>query len=224
MVVNCYICINNCNMRNYIGQRFGKLLVISECEKHILPSGQKTRRLNCVCDCGNNKSVLLLHLNRGLIQSCGCIKKTQFGESKKSKIYKVWAGMKARVSIHGIDKERYYDRGIGICDDWMEYKNFRQWALNNGYLEGLTIDRIDNSKGYYPENCRFVTLSQNANNRECTKIVEYNGVKLPFMELVRMLNIEHISATIRNRMKHGWDIEKAINTPIRKGNYKRRTV
>lgn len=211
-------------MIDYTNQKFGKLTVIAEAERVVLPSGQKPRRLLCLCDCGKTHTALALHLKRGRIISCGCVFKTQDGDSVNQKVYKVWAGIKARVAPSGIDRHRYYDRGIAMCEEWKDYKVFKKWALSNGYKEGLTIDRIDNSKGYSPQNCRFVSVIENVNNRDCSIRVTYNGEVVSLMVLLDKLGKRDSRALVVNRLKRGWDVKKAIWTPARQGNYKRKAA
>ena len=98
--------------------------------------------------------------------------------------------------------ERYGGRGIGICEEWMKRKNFKQWAYDNGYESHLTIDRIDNDKGYYPENCRWVTMKQNANNRSSTHFVTAFGETHSLREWSEILNISY--NTLKKRViDHG---------------------
>ena len=92
-------------------------------------------------------------------------------------LYKVWRNMNTRCGTNGgtggsdHNRRNYYDRGIRVCKSWRgDPTNFIEWALSNGWQKGLEIDRIDNEKGYSPKNCRFVTRSQNAQNRRVTEI------------------------------------------------------
>lgn len=88
--------------------------------------------------------------------------------------------------------KRYADyggRGITICDEWRHsFDNFVQWAINNGYKQGLQIDRINNDGNYEPSNCRWVTLKDNCRNRGSNVLVEYNGKFVTIVELSEMLN------------------------------------
>jgi hypothetical protein len=208
---------------NPIGQKFGKLTVISEAEKIVLPSGQKPRRFICKCDCGKDVNVLGLHLVRNRISSCGCIVKVLNGETL-TPVCRCYKSMKKRCQENHIDKHRYFDRGITVCEEWANsYFVFKEWALKNGFKKGLQIDRIDNNKGYYPENCRFITNMENVNNREVTFKIIYNGKEEALMPLFRKLNIAEINhAAIRGRISRGWEAQKAIDTPIKKGNYRNR--
>ena len=208
---------------NPIGQKFGKLEVIKEAERMILPSGQKPRRFICKCECGNETNVLGLHLVRGRISSCGCIQKVLNGESL-TPVCRCYKAMKERCGEKYIDAHRYYHRGIKVCQEWQNnYFVFRDWALSNGFKKGLQIDRIDNDKGYEPNNCRFVTNVENVNNRGNTFYVNYKGQKMSFMLIMhdkKIANMHH--ATIRNRIQRGWSADKAIDTPIKKGNYSKK--
>lgn len=202
------------------GQRFGSLLVIEESPKRVLPSGQKIRVIKCLCDCGVYKNVILSHLIRGKIKSCGCVFKTKLGESN-TKLHRKYKSMIERCMPNNKKHSIYYDRGIGVCKDWFEdFFVFKKWALENGYSPKLTIDRIDNYKGYSPDNCRFISARDNSNNRRNTYFVEYKGCKYPITELFDLKNIDSQHRhSIRCRILRGWDVELAFDTPIKVGNY-----
>lgn len=203
------------------GTVYGRLKVIREAKPAVLPSGQRNRVMRCKCQCGQYKNVRLLHLVRGRITSCGCLI-PQHGEVGTS-IHNTWRAMLNRARNENyIDAHRYFDRGIKVYRPWRKYVTFRNWAINNGYEEGLQIDRRDNDKGYYPYNCRFVTSVVNGNNKANTFMVNYKGEIQSFMLLVRKLKLTDNAAAIRGRLHRGWDHTKAIDTPIRIGNYVRR--
>lgn len=78
------------------------------------------------------------------------------------RLYNIWACMKQRCSNPKHTAAAWYhDKGIRVCDEWLKYKNFERWALENGYSDDLTIDRVDSDKNYEPSNCRWITISQN---------------------------------------------------------------
>lgn len=205
------------------GVKFGKLTTIKEVERIKLPSGQYNRAFLCKCDCGNEKVIRLLHLVRGRIKTCGCLHEHHNLSHKP--LYKCWRSMKERCYLKSyINADRYLSRGIIVCDEWNNsFLAFKEWALNNGYNPSLRLDRIDNNGNYQPNNCRFVTNQENCNNREITFKVNYNGNEYAFMDLMRLKNINDMHYhTIRERIKRGWNHNKAIDTPIRNGNYKNR--
>ena len=156
------------------GRVIGRLTVIEECGW----SKGGDILWKCRCECGNEVTVLGYHLRNEHTTSCGCYKRERVVEAStthgasKTRLYYVWTSMLARTGVHkGASEEAkrlYQDRGITVCDEWLVFENFRDWALLHGYKEGLQIDRIDNDKGYCPENCRWVTPKENINNRRNT--------------------------------------------------------
>ena len=122
------------------------------------------------CDCG--KELILgeskfYNANKPK-KSCGCM---EFKQNKLSKIYprlfNIWNNMKSRCYRNdSINYSRYGAKGVDVCDEWLEnFESFLFWAKNNGYEENLTLDRINNSKGYNPNNCRWVDYYVQAENR-----------------------------------------------------------
>lgn len=150
------------------GKRFGRLLVIERCgrDKH-------NRALwKCICDCGNATIVASPNLINGYTKSCGCLFRelnqglTVDNNGKRKRIYDIWAGMKQRCLNHNHKNYHHYGyRGIAVCEEWMSFINFYRWALKSGYRNDLTLDRIDNNKGYEPNNCRWVSQQVQAINR-----------------------------------------------------------
>ena len=136
------------------GQRFGRLTVLER-------AGTDSRReavWRCICTCGNEIYVQGHHLRCGNTQSCGCLRvdtATTHGESR-SRLYHIWFGMKTRCyNPNTKDFKNYGGRGITVCPEWLyDFPAFQKWAIANGYRDDLTIDRIDNDKGYSPDNCR----------------------------------------------------------------------
>ena len=166
------------NKIDMTGRVIGRLLVIEECGRDS--RGEALWR--CRCECGNEVAVLGSNLRREHTTSCGCYKRERAAEDRtthsmsKTRLYSVWASMLKRVGVHkGVDEETkrlYQDRGITVCDEWLVFENFRDWALSHGYKEGLQIDRVNNDAGYCPENCRWVTPKENMNNRRNTMRLE----------------------------------------------------
>lgn len=193
------------------------LTVVRELDPVYTPGGQINRVFECDCDCGRITNVRLLHLVRGRIKSCGCLGRSMNGYGN-TKLCKVWRQMKYRCK----HQDNYKRKNINVCDKWKnDWFSFMLWSIQNGYEEGLQIDRIDTFGDYEPNNCRWVTPEVNANNREDTFYVEYKGIKYAFNLLLKELGLKDYSNTIRKRINRGWSVDKAIDTPIRKGNYKR---
>lgn len=150
------------------GNVFGKLKVI----ERISEIGEKAR-YKCVCECGNIIEVLGCNLVKGTTKSCGCIRKEVTGKLKykhglhETRLYQTWENMKSRCyNKKNSHYNRYGGRGITICDEWLEdFTNFYNWAMESGYKDNLTIDRIDNDGNYCPENCQWITFSENSAKR-----------------------------------------------------------
>jgi hypothetical protein len=148
------------------GDRFGKLIVIKESL-----TVNKRRRFYCLCDCGNYVTTQLDSLRTNRTKSCGCwnvdintLVHTSHGKSF-SKLYRIWAGMIQRCTNPNNSKYKDYGgRGIRVCDEWMNFESFYEWAVV-GYKHPLTIDRINNELGYTPLNCKWSTRKEQCNNR-----------------------------------------------------------
>ena len=164
------------NDKKWIGQQFGKLTVIE-------PVYEKNRWLwKCKCDCGNETIAWPNLLIRGKQKSCHCGKRKAFhdmhyvhGESH-TRLNHIWSGMKKRCDNKNCSNYRIYGgRGIKYCKEWGDYLNFREWALQNGYSDNLTLERIDVDGDYCPENCTWITLEEQAKNKRDTIRIEING-------------------------------------------------
>jgi hypothetical protein len=200
-------------------EKYNMLTIIKKVDDLILPSGQKNKAFLCKCDCGTEKIIRKLHLIRGKIKSCGCKNRNKNGLSYHP-LYKVLQAIKLRTNGHYNDV--YKEKNIKLCDEWKDFFNFYNWAINTGYKKGLQIDRINSNGNYEPSNCRFVTPKQNSNNRENTFFVNYQNKIIPFTELIEIKKLKKHEAAIRRRLKRNWDVEKAFDTPIKTGNYKKK--
>lgn len=160
------------------GKQFGYWTVI---EKDSEKGYKGAIKWICQCKCGTIRSVLAHSLKNGRSQSCGCKPANLKGINKKhgesnTRLFHIWASMKKRCkNPFGKDAKTYKDRNITVCDEWNDYIVFRDWALSHGYDETLTIDRIDNDKGYSPENCRWITIEEQQRNKQNTIRVTYKG-------------------------------------------------
>ena len=144
------------------------------------------------------------------------MKKLYFNGETKTKLYFKWHDIKMRCS-ENCKIERYRRKRLEIYEGWKnDFLLFYNWAMNNGYKEGLQIDRIDNKKGYFPDNCRFVTPSENTNNRDVTIYVNYEGKREALTSLLKRLGKYDKYTTYHARLKYyGYSDEEAINKPTR---------
>lgn len=140
-------------------------------------------------------------------------KKEKHGDTA-TVLYKRWSSMRNRVSPKWTDRKSYYEKGITICSEWEYYSAFKKWALANGFSSELELDRKDNSKGYYPENCRWTTKRINHHNRDITVLTPIDNTETPITFVCEDLgfNKQRIE-TVRHRIVRGWTHNDAINTP-----------
>ena len=117
-----------------------------------------------------------------------------------SKLHNLWRCMKQRCYNKNKDNYKWYGgRGISVCDEWLNnFMSFYDWAINNGYKDGLKIDRIDVNKNYCPENCRFITQKEQCRNTRKNKYITYKGIKKCYSEWEEILHIPkgYISHTL----------------------------
>lgn len=133
-----------------------------------------------------------------------------------TRIYKVWCRMKSRCNnSNSSDYYLYGARGIGVCKEWTSsFEMFYKWAKENGYREGLTLDRIDVNGNYEPQNCRWVTMKIQSNNKRNNRLISFNGETRTIAQWSEITGIS--KDTIAHRLKIGWDTEKALYAPSRK--------
>jgi hypothetical protein len=141
------------------------------------------------------------------------------GDSK-TVLYSRWNSMWCRVSPTYKHRDHYYERGIGVCDEWKSYSAFKMWAINNGFSPELELDRENNDQGYSPQNCRWVPKLVNNSNRSVTIMVDYKGQYTSLTLLAQQQSWpQNKYKTIARRISNGWDVNEAIETPLKVGNY-----
>lgn len=201
-------------LMDLVGKKFGSLTVLPD---HISVSNKHGTKIKfkCRCDCGEEDYYYRESLLNRKVNYC---KKCRPNGIRHSKLYHVYHGIKQRCyNVNNQSYEKYGGKGITMCDSWLSsYDVFEQWAVSNGYTDGLTIDRIDSSKGYCPENCRWISLSENSaranygKHKNITKLVNCyailpNGEKEEITNLTRFaaehnLKLSTVSAILHGRM------------------------
>lgn len=175
----------------------------------------------CKCSCGVKREVYKYSLTRGVSTSCGCLRDelvAKMGKKNKShgmhntRPYVSWKNMKSRcLNKKDKDFKRYGKRGIEICDRWLEFENF--WEdMKRGYRKDLTLERVDNSKGYYKRNCRWATWREQANNKRGNRNITFKGKTQTVSKWAREIGLTYHN--LRDRIdRRGWSLERALTTP-----------
>lgn len=203
-------------MVDLAGERFGSLVAIKTAGSS---KGRKKLWL-CKCDCGNETIISGDCLRRGGALSCGCKKGELISKAKtkhglvKTRLYRIWSDIKSRCYNRNEVAYKWYGaRGISMCNEWLnDVAAFYTWAVKNGYHEGLTIDRIDNDGDYSPQNCRWVDMLTQCQNRRNNCYYTYNGNAHTIREWSLITGLSY--RTIYTRIhKFKWDIERTLTTP-----------
>lgn len=205
-------------VKDITGERFGRLVVLKRAPDHVQASGRHRVRWLCQCDCGNQTVANGDTLKAGGQVSCGCYNRERAREThlthgeSETRLYSIWLAMKRRCdapnTTHYAD---YGGRGICVCEEWRgSYENFRSWAVESGYDDTLSIDRVDTNGNYTPENCRWVGSVVQANNRRSNRRVTMQGETHTVTEWARILGKN--PKTVFSRIYTGWPEEKALTT------------
>lgn len=173
------------------GQRFGRLTAV---RYHDYTNNNGSRWL-FRCDCGNEIVAYSSLVRSGRTKSCGCLNQ----ELRKSRarhgmvgtpIHNAWLHMRQRCNNpNSREFKNYGGRGIKVCPEWDDFKEFYSWSVENGYREGLTIDRINNDGNYEPDNCRWVTMLVQENNKRNNHFVTYKGERMTVSQCARRANV-----------------------------------
>jgi hypothetical protein len=177
----------------------------------------------CKCYCGNIFKTVPQNIFQKTVKSCGCLfletrdlSKTH-GKSK-TVLYRRWSNMheRCRSDVERI-RRNYKDRGITVCEEWTHFEPFYDWAQDSGFAPNLELDRIDNNKGYSPNNCRWATRKEQSSNqrlRSNTKYITYKGETKTLKEWSDLTGLT--KNNIKSRLFQGWTIERTLSTPPRK--------
>jgi hypothetical protein len=198
------------------GQKFGRLTAIEVTRE------PGHRAWMCRCDCGGETIVRAALLTTGHSRSCGCQRKDTLRRMKtihggasrgrKARLWRIWAQMRDRCRNHNRpDSPRYADRGIRVCDEWLDFIAFREWADGNGYDDTLTIERIDNDGNYEPSNCRWAKRVEQTRNRSNTAFLMFRGEQISVAAAIELCGLP--ATTVRARLSRGWTPERALLEP-----------
>lgn len=196
-----------------IGQKYGRLTIIAMAGR--AKSGGTL--VQCRCDCGGEKTVLVARIRIGNVKSCGCLSRESRAERslkhghnrnrKPTREYIKWQGMHGRCRNPGLHNYHHYGgRGIKVCERWSDFRNFL--ADMGPCPDGYELDRIDPDKNYEPGNVRWATKEIQEGNKRRTHWVEINGIRKPLDTWRKELAPQLSMTTTWRRFKQGWPIEK----------------
>lgn len=199
---------------NMEGKKINRWSVIKRAEN----KNGKTYWL-CECECGKRKKVYGVSLRNGKSKSCGCLNKETVSKQQglsTTRLYRIYKLMLSRCYNKKDKSYKYYGlKGISIYDNWLDdFVNFYNWAMQNGYQDNLTIDRINPNGNYEPSNCKWITEKEQHYNRTDNLYFTINNQKKCLAELCEKYNMPY--QTVRKRLKNGKDIINALTTPIDK--------
>ena len=200
-------CCRQCaksRFESLIGKRFGRLVVKKQTEQR--KSGEIV--WECLCDCGNITTGSTGQLNQGKKQSCGCLARESSAKRAtkhglvKTRVYRIYRHILDRcLNTNHVHYKNYGGRGITICQLWLDdFVNFYNWAIANGYQDGLSIDRIDVNGNYEPDNCRWSSNVEQSNNTRTNKYVTYNNETHTLADWARIIGIN--PKRIYGKLKH----------------------
>lgn len=191
---------------NLAGKRFGRLTVL---ERDYGKKGS-CAAWRCKCDCGKDVVIFATSLKQGSSKSCGCLRNESSAQRCRkhgkygTRIYNIWQSMRGRCKYDNENTKRWHGRGIKVCDEWQNsFDAFYEWAINNGYDDGLSIDRIDTNGNYTPDNCRWADAKTQANNRQQRKgkLIEIDGEARSVKEWAAVSGVNR--NTIMTRLRRG---------------------
>lgn len=202
------------DIEQYIGKKSNMLTVVGVAPRL---ESDRTWKLDCVCDCGSHTYITPSQFNRGVVKSCGCLRRsgtrTEDGRSLNP-LYGIWSQMMRRC-YNPKEKHfsRYGGRGIAVCAAWHSFDNFKKWSDSiGGRPSGTSLDRINNDGNYEPSNCRWATSQQQHRNTSSNIVIEYNGERKTLVEWAESTGIKW--AVLHNRYLRGWNTERMLTEPV----------
>ena len=172
----------------------------------------------CRCDCGETRIVRGSHLTGKNTRSCGCLDREVVSKNaikhgmRYSRLYNIWGKMKERCFNPNADNYRHYGgKGIKVCDEWLTFEGFYEWAKSSGYRDDLTIDRINVFGNYCPDNCRWATMREQANNTTRNHTITIRNETKTVQGWADEVGISR--STILSRLQNGWSPEDAVLMP-----------
>ncbi len=193
-----------------VGRKVGRLTVVS------LRDRVPVSRWNCLCSCGTWTVVAGGHLRANRVLSCGCYARDRTSETQrkhgmsKTPTYVSWRSMLQRCSLPSVPSfARYRERGITVAASWLDFEQF--FADMGERPPGTSIDRIDNTKGYAPGNCRWATPAQQQANKSNSVLLTHGGVTKPAAVWSKALGLS--PGTVQGRIGRGWPVEEAVTAP-----------
>ena len=201
-----------------VGETLNKLRVV-EFTGYSHPKRGKVYRCECVC--GNTVDVPTAYIRKKSTYSCGCVKRPRKDKGVKraqvkrngTRLYRIWKNMRRRCNNPNSDYYKNYGgRGIKVCTEWDNYLVFKEWAISNGYSDGLSIDRINNDGNYEPSNCRWATRKQQNNNARSNINITYKGETKTAAQWADEIGLTR--SAIYHRINRGWNTKDIIETPL----------
>jgi hypothetical protein len=197
------------------GESFGLLTVIA----YAGHSSAHRVMWDCACECGEKVTVRVDHLRDGGTQSCGCRVKRRMATLNRTHgksntpLYRVWRGMIQRCEDANSPHFQYYGgRGITVCAEWRNSFEAFERDMASGYRAGLSIDRVDNDRGYSASNCRWATDTQQSRNRRFNRLLTFEGETHCVTEWAELIGIK--STTLSERLRRGWPVERALTQDV----------
>lgn len=217
------------NDMEFVGKKFNRLTAI----KFIKIGKGRGHIWSFKCDCGNICQTLAYYVESGHTKSCGCFQKEQTSMAKfehglsKGKFHNTWCKIAFGRCINPNDKsfQRYGGRGIKISDEWRKFENFKK-DMYESYLEHInkfgeqntTIERNDVNGDYELRNCRWATWGEQTRNRRSNHPLVYKGETKIMVEWAEKFNLPYL--LLWKRIRRGWNVEKALETPIMVNQFK----